>query len=161
MFWLYARAHHSQDSVFSDYMQGPTTTRNQYVLIICKDPPPLVINQYFLILCKDLFLINNLISSYLIMFKQSQLFPPLRINQKDKELSRSGHIWYIKISLWGMLNMIYTLWVAHRFLESCQRKWKENVEINETNSDSLTLLTGVSQGTILSPLHLIIYSSMI
>ncbi len=36
-------------------------------------------------------------------------------------------------------------------------KREQYVEINETKSDCLTLLTGVLQGSILGPLHFIIY----
>ena len=47
--------------------------------------------------------------------------------------------------------------VAHRLLESYLSNRKQYVEINETKSESLTLTTGVPQGSILGPLLFIIY----
>ncbi len=47
--------------------------------------------------------------------------------------------------------------VAHRFLGSYLSKREQYVEINETKSDCLTLLTGVPQGSTLGPLLFIIY----
>ncbi len=46
---------------------------------------------------------------------------------------------------------------AHKLMESYITNWKQYVEINEPNSDTLTLIPGVPQGSNLGPLLFIIY----
>ncbi len=47
--------------------------------------------------------------------------------------------------------------IAHKLVESYITNRKQYVEINETNSDTLRLITSVPQGSILGPLRFIIY----
>ncbi len=43
-------------------------------------------------------------------------------------------------------------WTAHKLMESYITNRNQYVEINETNSDTLTLITCIPQGSILGPL---------